>query len=420
MPGLLLRNPDKLEIYMSNVQDARPLIPESSASESTNINTVLEDIKNDKVIIPDYQRDSGQWSDTMKSLLVESVINNLSIPAFFFESIIENGISRSDVIDGQQRLTTLEDYFNGKFCLVDSDDAPYISPNSIHYAGKHFSDLPKVYQDAFRSYRLTIIKLRDLGGMRLEIFRRINQGGTPLSGQDIRLAYYGDKSPTLAFIRLVGIYDPSRKAARRFIANAKTSFGLDNPWTDQSVWTDWWEDKDIARGQTASEAFLWSLVSAEHDKLHHILQNSAALSKINVVYNGGIDEALDAFCAQLHWQDTNSSIPSALMSIDEMKGAFFPHFEDWINVLVGVKGVSIPVTKHRITSAIIGAAYRCKVARRAITAEQWTNIVEFLRRPTLSDSLGFEWPQSKGRWVGAKGYQAQMQAASTAIVHLTR
>jgi hypothetical protein len=41
--------------------------------------------------------------------------------------------------------------------------------------------------------------------MRLEIFRRINQGGTPLSGQDIRLAYYGEKSPSLALIRLAGV-----------------------------------------------------------------------------------------------------------------------------------------------------------------------------------------------------------------------
>jgi uncharacterized protein with ParB-like and HNH nuclease domain len=58
---------------------------------------------------------------TEKSLLVESVI-------FFFEVIFDDsGVERNEVIDGQQRLTTLYDYFQGRFTLVDSEDAPYIS-----------------------------------------------------------------------------------------------------------------------------------------------------------------------------------------------------------------------------------------------------------------------------------------------------
>jgi hypothetical protein len=157
----------------ASMDDAKPLIAESSTSESTTVEVVLNDIRDDIVRIPDYQRDSDQWDEPTKSLLVESVINNLSVPAFFFEVRLDGGVERNEVIDGQQRLTTLDKYYRGEFPLVGSEDAPYISPNSIHYAGKNFGDLPAVYKQAFKKYRLAVIKLRNLEGeMRLEIFRR--------------------------------------------------------------------------------------------------------------------------------------------------------------------------------------------------------------------------------------------------------
>src|SRR5262249_38181742 len=250
------------------------------------------DMRDQVIRIPDYQRDSDQWSETTKSLLVESVINNLSIPAFFLEVVLESGVEMNEVIDGQQRLTTLFDFFGNRFRLVDSQDAPYLSPNSIHYAGKTFSELPEPYRAAFRRYRLAVIKLRNLGEMKLEVFRRINQGGTPLSGQDIRLAYYGEASPSLAFIRIAGIYDQHRLAAQRFLNNARVKYDLTFPWTDPlavEAWNDWWADKETAHGQTASETFLWSLVVAQVQSLDAILQNSAALQKLNTRFNGGID-----------------------------------------------------------------------------------------------------------------------------------
>ena len=37
-----------------------------------------------EVYIPGYQRDSEQWDDRKQSLFIESLLNNLTIPAFFF------------------------------------------------------------------------------------------------------------------------------------------------------------------------------------------------------------------------------------------------------------------------------------------------------------------------------------------------
>lgn len=400
--------------------DIKPLIRESSTSESTNVKVVLEEMEAGTIQIPDYQRDSDQWDPTTKSLLVESVINNLSIPAFFFEVGLDvEGVERNQVIDGQQRLTTLNQFYRNKFRLVPSSDAPYIPPNSVHYAGKTFDELPSVYKSAFQKYRLTVIKLRDLESMRLEVFRRINQGGTPLSGQDIRLAYYGEQSPTTAFIRLVGVYDGQRQAAQRFVDSARVNYGLEYPWTDPIAgdsWKDLWEDKELARGQTASEMFLWSLMAAQYTQLDGIIQNKDALAALNVRFNQNIDDALDVYCAQLNYQDRNPAAPPVLFTAHDLRQSFFPYFAYWIAEL-GAKGPSLDVRKHRTVASIIGASYRMGINVVAFTGPQWTKAVEFIRRPTEGAiALGIDWPQSKGRWDGAKGHRAQLEAASALAV----
>ena len=305
---------------------AAPLLSESSSSESVGVETVMSDLKDGIITIPDYQRDGNQWDLESKSLLIESVINNLTIPALFFEAQIgSDGVERSEVVDGQQRVTTLQGYYEGQFALVKAEDAPYLSPNSVHYAGRHFEHLPLAFKQAFKRYRLTIIRLRNLGEMRLEVFRRINQGGTPLSGQDIRLAYFGDGSKSVGFIRLVGIHDKGSIASSRFIRSAEDKFGLNFPWSDPLAfdsWDDWWTEKEIARGQTPSEMFIWSLVAAQTDPLTTLLQNKGALASINTRYNGIISEVLDAYCAQIQFQDQHPETTPVLFTFDTMATGF--------------------------------------------------------------------------------------------------
>jgi len=66
-------------------------------------------------------------------------------------------------------------------------------------------------------------------------------------------------------------------------------------------------------------------------------------------------------------------------------------------------------------TAVFNAMKAVEVAVRdaaGLNEQQWTNIVEFIRKPTeIAKSLGCEWPASKGRWEGLKGYRAQMEAA---------
>jgi hypothetical protein len=393
--------------------NVKPLISESSTSESTAVAVVMDDMKEGTLRIPDYQRDTNQWDDATKSLFIESIINNLTIPAFFFEVTQENGIEVNEVIDGQQRLTTLDDFFQNRFSLVKSDEAAYLSPNSMHYADKRFNQLPIAYQQAFKRYRLTVIKLRQLGNMKLEIFRRINQGGTPLSGQDIRLAYYGESSPSVAFIRLAGIYDSERPGSIRFIKSAESAYRLQYPWKRPALdfWQEWWDDKEIARGQTASESFLYGLVVANYLELDRLLSNSGALAKLNIRFSGSMDEALDACIAQFQYQDKNPEFPPYLTSHQQMVNDYYPLFSEWIVNLLGRQSPNLPVSKHRMVSQVFGAIYAQGIRLPNLRKRSWEKIVDFIRRPSdVSADSGIDWPSSKGRWDGKKGYRAQFEA----------
>ncbi len=376
----------------------------------------MSDLKDGIITIPDYQRDGDQWDATSKSLLVESIINNLTIPALFFEAKLGgDGVERSEVVDGQQRLTTLQAFYEGDFGLVSSDDAPYLSPNSIHYAGKSYKDLPRAYQQAFKRYRLTIIRLRDLRDMRLEVFRRINQGGTPLSGQDIRLAYFGENSPSVAFIRLVGIHDERAMASSRFMKSAAEKYGLTFPWTDRmalDTWRDWWEEKELARGQTPSEMFLWTLVGIQADAITTILQNKGAVESIGSRYSGIIAEVLDTYCAQLRYQDTHPDEPALLFVLNEIKDGVFPTFQASVDYFLRVAGVSISLGKHRLIASVISALYRVGSNPKELPPEKSEKLVAFLRAPRdVAKALGVIYPTSKGRWIGDKGYREQFKAA---------
>lgn len=190
-----------------------PMIQEPTRAQSENVETIMNRIHNQRVVIPDYQRDAEQWDSRKESLFIESLLNNLTIPAFFFAENSETG--KIEVVDGQQRLNTLRKFWLDELTLSKDDDMVYLAPQSVHYRGKKFSELHQDLQNTFNDYPLTVIYLpRNIDlTTKLEIFRRINEGGTPLTSQDIRLSYYSD-SKSIVFIRLAGTYTNSEATSR--------------------------------------------------------------------------------------------------------------------------------------------------------------------------------------------------------------
>ena len=388
-----------------------PIVNYPTRTQSESVETVINSCKRGDIIIPDYQRDAEQWDDRKESLFIESLLNNLTTPALFF--LDDSNTNTSEVIDGQQRLNTILKYENGEFRLNADNDINYLSPQSIHYSGKLFSELPEKFQNVFRRYPLTVIFLPpDLDlDVKLEIFRRINEGGTPLTAQDIRLSYYSE-SQSVYFVRLSGIYADT-DSAKRMVQAAKKK-GVDNPWAQYPEawkhWNQWWNGKAQSRGQTPSAMFLWYLVFSHRERLDDLISTQNSMKHLAMTFNGSTEQALDTYCAQLQFTDAkNKSLifPTYGKGLEED----FQKFVRWLEVILsrGMPGVS--VDKYKQMALLIGAAVELTLNPDRLKDDVWDAINGFIQTPRQA---GVKWlgekggyPEQRGRWKGKRGQKAQ-------------
>lgn len=130
---------------------------------------------------PGYQRHRVWKDNKKKSLLIESLMLRIPIPAFYF---YENENGMYQVIDGQQRLTTIQEFVKGKFRLSGLE---YLG---AEYNRKGFKDLDiKYVQRIYRTQiAVNILDARAPKKVIYDIFRRVNTGGINLNPQEMRNA----------------------------------------------------------------------------------------------------------------------------------------------------------------------------------------------------------------------------------------
>jgi len=121
------------------MSEDQPIVKTQTTAQNEAVETVLARIDAEEVFVPTYQRDSDEWDNVKKSLFIESILNRLTVPAFYLAPA-ESGTDRFEVVDGQQRLTTLSDFRDGKLRMLEDNKCPYFG-KSVHYAGSKYSDL---------------------------------------------------------------------------------------------------------------------------------------------------------------------------------------------------------------------------------------------------------------------------------------
>lgn len=162
-------------------------------------------MEENKIIRPEFQRNRVWTERRRKSLLIESLMLRIPIPAFYF---YENEESDYIVIDGLQRLSTIQEFINNGFKLSGLE---YLENNC---GGRNFSELDMKYQQ--RIYRtqlaVNILDARSPFNVILDIFRRVNTGGMSLKPQEIRNALA--KSKTRQFLKMLYSSSEFQKATR--------------------------------------------------------------------------------------------------------------------------------------------------------------------------------------------------------------
>lgn len=150
------------------------------------IESILLRIKNKDINLqPDFQR-GEVWSLNKKKKLIDSILRGWKIPPIH---LVQTGEALDEVLDGQQRLVSIRDFFNNVF-TIDG----YISPLDKKLEsldGKKYSELPIEIQRLFKKYSITIIRLTEYQPEEpAELFYRLNQP-VSLTAAEQRNAYIG-------------------------------------------------------------------------------------------------------------------------------------------------------------------------------------------------------------------------------------
>lgn len=167
-----------------SLEDEKPFNPEKIRvdQQMLSVKYMLELMDEHMIELnPGFQRHRVWKDNKRKSLLIESLMLRIPIPAFYF---YENEDGVYQVIDGQQRLTTIQDFVKGKFRLSGLE---YLGND---YDKKGFKDLDVKYVQ--RIYRtqiaVNILDARSPKKVIYDIFRRVNTGGSSLNPQEMRNA----------------------------------------------------------------------------------------------------------------------------------------------------------------------------------------------------------------------------------------
>lgn len=178
---------------LQNVEDDTDSSDESSSGNlysissygvDHNVEALVKRLRNEQYYIPHFQR-KYVWSQNDASRFIESLLLGLPVPGLFLYK--EQDSSRHLVIDGQQRLKSLQKFYDGifgekKFRLtglkskwadltydgLDEDDRLRLDDAIVH-ATIFKQDTPTDNMDSV-----------------YEVFERINTGGMKLSPQEIR------------------------------------------------------------------------------------------------------------------------------------------------------------------------------------------------------------------------------------------
>ncbi|MBK1888600.1 DUF262 domain-containing protein [Undibacterium sp. 14-3-2] len=166
---------------------------------------------------PAYQRSERIWLPKMKSKLIESILMGLPLPVFYFG---EKRDGNWVVIDGLQRLSTIQDFISDKFTLTDLEKIPTLN-------GKKFSALSRAEARKLKESEITAYIIDASEGSEeavIELFHRINTYGVPLSEQEIRNALHLGTS--VQFLRLLA-NSPQFKIATNGVVNKKRQKDLE-------------------------------------------------------------------------------------------------------------------------------------------------------------------------------------------------
>jgi hypothetical protein len=130
--------------------------------------------RRDRYEIPDWQRDEV-WSSTRKQELIDTILRGWKLPKFYFV-LTSDDPEEFEVVDGQQRLTTIFEFYNNELALS--------SKSTALFGGQLYKDLSANITDSFDDFEIEYDEITDATEEELKSFFQRLQQGLPLTSSE--------------------------------------------------------------------------------------------------------------------------------------------------------------------------------------------------------------------------------------------
>ncbi len=136
-------------------------------------------------IQPEYQRNYiyADGGGKKEGAVIESLLKGYPLGLIYFNKVAED---KFEVLDGQQRITSIGRFVTNKFAIMDSGNP------------KNFDSLPADQQAKIRDSKLLIYECEGTESEIKQWFETINIAGVPLNPQELLNAIYSGPFVTLA------------------------------------------------------------------------------------------------------------------------------------------------------------------------------------------------------------------------------
>jgi uncharacterized protein with ParB-like and HNH nuclease domain len=188
---------EEVEGDTSADEDVTPKISYDVTSYGSDpeVEVLVNRLRRGDILIPPFQRDYV-WRQPEASKFVESLLLGLPVPGVFFAT--DPNSNKQLVIDGQQRLKTLQFFFDGFFNpkLGEANQRVFsLLKVQKPFEGKTYKTLEEVDRIRLQTsiIHATVVKQTTPPGedtSLFHIFERLNSGGRRLTDQEMRLALY--------------------------------------------------------------------------------------------------------------------------------------------------------------------------------------------------------------------------------------
>lgn len=173
---------DDLEERNNEDENIYPIKEVKIEKKSFSIFDLNRKIEKENIIInPNFQREK-RWGNKQKSELLESILMGVPIPIIY---AYQTQDGKMQVVDGRQRLSTLNEFLSNKFKLGSLKIL-----NDLNK--KFFNDLSEQEKTKIEEYQIDVYVITPPTPEKIkyDIFDRVNRGGTRLNNQEIRNALY--------------------------------------------------------------------------------------------------------------------------------------------------------------------------------------------------------------------------------------